>query len=93
MYSNKTRKPVKTSKPPAKDAKSKGVFTETEGEIKEGGLRKMLKVKDDYKFKLPELKKLDKIETGKQFSFDDKVFKMTKLMKKRITLAINMLKK
>jgi hypothetical protein len=93
MYSNRTRKPVKISKPPAKDAKSKGVFTETEGDIKEGGLRKMLKVKDDYKFKLPELRKLDKVEIGKQFSFQDKVFKMTKLMKKRITLAINMMKK
>lgn len=93
MYTSKSSKPVKTSKPPAKGAKSKGLFTETEGEIKEGGLRKMLKVKKDFKFKLPELRKLSKLDEGKEFKFEGKDFKMTKLMKKRIQLAINMMKK
>jgi hypothetical protein len=69
------------------------LYDEIDGEIKEGGLRKMLKLKKDEKFKITELRKLAKIEKGEKFKFHDKEFKMTDLMKKRIVLAINMMKK
>jgi len=81
MYSSKKKAP----------AKSKGLFDEVKDDIKEDGLRKQLKVKKDYKFKIGELKKLDKVKEGDAFKFQGKDFKMTKLLKKRIQLAINMM--
>jgi hypothetical protein len=55
--------------------------------VKEGALRKQLKMKKDEKFTRAELNKLSKVEDGKKFKFHDREFKMTKLMKQRIGLA------
>ena len=60
-------------------------------DIEQGGLRRALKLKKDEKFKRPELVKANKTETGKMFMFRGKEYKMSPLMKKRITLAINFL--
>jgi hypothetical protein len=61
-------------------------------ELKEGGLRKQMKVGKDHKFKIGELTKANKTEVGKEFDFHGKMLKMTPLMKKRITLAISLLR-
>ena len=90
-----TSKPKK-SKASAPKRKSKreeeGVFTETENKIKEGGLRKALRVDKDYKFSKSDLSPLLKHEEGKSFMFQGKRFKMTEKLKKQITLALNMMK-
>jgi len=39
-----------------------------------------------------DLKKANKTEIGKDFMYDGKKFKMTQLMKKRITFAITLMK-
>ncbi len=62
-------------------------------EIKTGALRKQLKVPDDYKFKRSELLKLGKIPTGEVFDFLGKKFKMSKLLKDRIVLGANLMKR
>jgi pyruvate/2-oxoglutarate dehydrogenase complex dihydrolipoamide acyltransferase (E2) component len=86
-------KKAKSSSPKRKSKKEEeGVFTATEGKIKEGGLRKALKVDKDYKFSKSDLSPLLKHEDGKTFMFQGKKFKMTDNLKKKITLAINMLK-
>lgn len=61
--------------------------------FKEGGLRNQLKVPKDYKFKITELRRLAKINTGEKFSFLGKDFKMTKLMKQRINFGITLMSK
>ena len=76
-----------------KEEKSEGVFTETEGKIKDGGLRKALKVDKDYKFSSSSLKPLLKHEEGKKFTFQDNQFFMSEKLKKQIQLAVNMMKK
>lgn len=60
--------------------------------FKRGGLRKALKVPDDYKFKKTELRKLSKIDNGSSFNFMGKKFKMTDKLKKQIVLGINLMK-
>ena len=61
-------------------------------EFKEGTLRKMLRVPKDMKLTVPVLKKINKNEVGKEFTYNGKKFKMTPLMKKRVTLGINLQK-
>lgn len=61
--------------------------------IKKGGLRQQLKLKKDDEFKLPELRKLQKIEVGDSFTFRGNQFKKTKLMAQRINLAITLMSK
>ena len=61
--------------------------------VKEGALRRALKLKKEETFFLPDLRKINKTEIGKSFKFKGNTFKMTPLMKKRVTLAINMIKK
>lgn len=61
--------------------------------FKEGGLRQQLKVPKDYKFKISELKKLQKVKTGEKFDFLGKEFKKTPLMAKRINFAITLMGK
>jgi hypothetical protein len=100
MYSKKEKredvfekKPKKTSvKPKPKKGEDEQLFAATEGKIKEGGLRKSLKVGDDYKFTIPVLNKLKKHEVGKTFEFEGGKHKMTERMSKQVQLAINMLK-
>ena len=62
-------------------------------EIKEGALRQQLKVPKDYKFKRSELLKLSKIPTGESFDFLGKKFKMSKLLKDRVVLGANLMKR
>ena len=89
----KKPKKAKASSPKRKSKKEEeGVFTETENKIKDGGLRKALKVDKDYKFTKSDLSPLLKHEEGKSFMFQGKKFKMTDKLKKQITLAINMMK-
>jgi hypothetical protein len=61
--------------------------------IKQGALHRALKTKGDYKFNITELRRINKNEIGSMFKFKGNEFKMTQLMKKRITLAINLMKK
>jgi hypothetical protein len=61
--------------------------------VKEGALRRALKLKKEETFFLPDLRKINKTDIGKSFKFKGNTFKMTPLMKKRVTLAINMIKR
>jgi hypothetical protein len=61
--------------------------------IKKGALKRSLGVPESYTFKKSELEKLKKIEVGKEFSFKGKKRKMTELLKKRVTLALTLMKK
>jgi len=73
--------------------KEKGLYTELKkAPIKEGGLRGQLGLKKDEKFNKTELQKALKTEVGKTFNFRGKQKKMTELMRKRIQLAVNMMK-
>jgi len=56
--------------------------------IKKGALHRQLGVPMSYTFKRPELNKMKKIEVGKTFEFNGKTRKMTELLKKRVTLAL-----
>ena len=75
-----------------KKKKQKDYIQETEGKIREGGLRKNLKVDKDYKFTKTALAKLLKNEVGKKFTFQDKSFMMTEKLRKQIQLGLNMIK-
>ena len=61
--------------------------------IKKGALKRSLGVPQSYTFTRPELNKLKKIEVGKEFTFQGKKRKMTELLKRRITLGLNLMKK
>ena len=90
----KKPKSSKSSVPkrPSKKEEAEGLYEETEGKIKEGGLRKNLKVDKDYKFTKTALAKLLKNEVGKKFTFQDKSFMMTEKLRKQIQLGLNMIK-
>ena len=85
---NKKSKPT----PKKQDEDDEGLFEATDGKIKEGGLRKSLKVDKDYKFKKGILNRLLKHEEGASFTFDGNTFKMTSKLRKQIQLAVNMMK-
>jgi len=55
---------------------------------REGALRKQLQVPESYKFTKSDLEKIKNVEDGKNFKFLGKEFVMTRLLKKRATLAI-----
>tara|TARA_R110000751_G_scaffold17172_1_gene53436 strand:+ start:134 stop:364 length:231 start_codon:yes stop_codon:yes gene_type:complete len=59
--------------------------------FKEGTLRKQLKMKKGEKFTKAELRKLKKVDVGKKFKFHDREYKMTKLLKQRITLGLTLM--
>ena len=62
-------------------------------DLKEGALKKMLKVKDgDKKLGLMELIRALKAENGSMFKFRDVELKMTPLMRKRMNTAITLMK-
>lgn len=82
---NKSSKPVRKTK----QEESEGLFQDTKN-IKDGGLRKALKVDKDYKFSKSDLAPLLKNDVGDKFRFQNKNFTMTERMKKMIRLAINM---
>ena len=60
--------------------------------FEEGALRRALKVPDNEKLLMGDLRKANKTEVGKDFMYNGKKFKMTNLMKKRITFAITLMK-
>jgi hypothetical protein len=59
--------------------------------FKEGALRNQLKMPEDRKFTKSELNKLKNIENGKEFNFLGNKFKMTPLLKKRITFGLTLM--
>ena len=62
-------------------------------ELKEGSLKRMLKVKkDDKPLRIGELQKLSKLDIGTSTSFRGNDIKITPLMKKRVVLAINLIR-
>ena len=61
--------------------------------MKEGALKKMLKVKDgDKKLGIMELIRALKADNGSMFKFRDVELKMTPLMRKRMNTAITLMK-
>ena len=61
--------------------------------LKEGALKKMLKVKEgDKKLNMMELIRALKADNGSMFKFRDVELKMTPLMRKRINTAITLMK-
>jgi len=73
-------------------AKQAGVFTETKGAIKEGALRKALKMEEKDKLNKMVINKMLKTKNGEMFDYKGNSFKMTALMRKRLQLALNMIK-
>lgn len=63
-----------------------------EFKIKKGALKRQLGVPDSYTFTKSELNKMKKVEVGNSFSFHGKSKKMTPLLKKRVTLALTLMK-
>lgn len=88
-FSTAHTKAMKKDKPKMAEAKLGGETIK----FRRGGLHRSLKVPDDYTFKTAELRKLQKIETGKDFKFQGKDIKMTPLVKKQLTLGINLMSK
>jgi len=76
-----------------KEEESEGVFDAVKkGKIKEGGLRRSLKVDKDFKFSKSNLSPLLKHADGDKFKFENKQITMTDRIKKQVQLAINFLK-
>jgi hypothetical protein len=63
-------------------------------ELKEGSLKRMLKIKkDDPKLKIGELQKILKVKDNQSFMFrGNEIKKLTPLMKKRVSLAITLIR-
>ena len=62
-------------------------------ELKEGSFKRMLRIKkDDKPLMKSEANRLAKIDEGVEFEFRGNKLKMTKLMKKRATLAKTLMK-
>ena len=90
---DKKEKVSKASKPkpkPASKEEEEPLFEATKGKIKEGGLRKALKVDKSYKFRKPALNKLLKHQVGDKFEFEGNSFRMTEKLRKQVQLALNM---
>jgi len=60
--------------------------------IKKGALRRQLKVPDNYTFTRAALTRINATDIGQKFKFKGNEFKMTPLLKKRITFAISLMK-
>ena len=76
-------------------SKPKMETVELDGEkikFKEGALHRQLKTPAGYTFKRSELNKLKNIENGNSFDFLGKSFKMTPLLKKRISFGLTLMK-
>tara|TARA_R100000773_G_C4219654_1_gene118267 strand:+ start:2373 stop:2591 length:219 start_codon:yes stop_codon:yes gene_type:complete len=57
--------------------------------LKPGALKRQLKVKQDYTFKLKDLDRMAKTPNGETVMFEGKSFKMTPLLKRRVNFARN----
>ena len=80
--------PPKTAKVTLKDDDgSKETF-----KIKKGALKKQLKVPEEYRFNAKELNRMKDVENGRSFNFKGNTFKMTALLKRRITLALTLMR-
>jgi len=71
--------------------KSKGAKETGKITFKEGTLRKQLKMKKGEKFTKGELTKIKKVDVGKTFSFHNRKYKMTKLLKSRVSLGLTLM--
>jgi hypothetical protein len=60
--------------------------------IKKGALRRQLKVPDNYTFTRAALTRINATDVGQKFKFKGNEFRMTPLLKKRITFAISLIK-
>ena len=60
--------------------------------IKKGALRRQLKVPANYTFTRAALSRINATDIGQKFKFKGNEFKMTPLLKKRITFAISLIK-
>ena len=93
IFERKPKAAPRARPQPKKGAdEEEGVFDATKGKIREGGLRRALRVEKDYKFKRPELMRLLKIEVGSKFDFGAHTIKMTEKLQRQLQLAVNMLK-
>lgn len=72
--------------------KSKGAKESGKITFKKGTLRRQLKMKKGEKFTKKELADLKKIDIGKKFKFHGREFRMTKLMKERVSLGLTLMK-
>ncbi len=93
MPPKKTRKPrtKKVETETIKLRKKEGAKENANIKIKKGALHRALKVPADYTFTKKEIGRLDKVETGNSFEFHGNTFKMTPLMKDRVSLAHTMM--
>ncbi len=60
--------------------------------IKKGALRRQLKVPASYTFTRAALTRINATDVGQKFKFKGNEFKMTSLLKKRISFAITLMK-
>lgn len=80
--------PGKTQKITLKDDDgSKDTF-----KIKKGALKRQLGVPQEYRFNRKELTKMVNTDNGKTFQFQGRTYKMTPLLKRRVSLAITLMK-
>ena len=97
---NKDSKPISEAKAKAMAMKKNSPKAKNEPKkfikgmnLKEGALKKMLKVKEgDKKLNMMELIRALKADNGSMFKFRDVELKMTPLMRKRINTAITLMK-
>jgi hypothetical protein len=61
--------------------------------IRKGALRKQLKLKPNQNFTIAQLSRLEKVPVGNSFKFKGNQFKMTTLMKQRVTLGKTLMRK
>ena len=94
MYSSSSKR-KSVAKPKRKnDKKEDLLFEETEGKVKEGSLRKSLKLKDDDKaLSMRDINMLLKQKVGDKVKFRGNDVKVTAIMMKRLNLAKNMMSK
>ena len=77
------------AKPKKSEEKEEGVFDATKGKVKEGGLRRALKVGKDYRFRKTVVQRLLKHSVGDKFTFEGTTFVMNDKLRKQLQLALN----
>ena len=85
------RKPKKVETETIKLRKSEGAKENANIKIKKGALHRALKVPADFTFSKKEIGRLDKVPEGEEFDFHGNHYKMTRLMKDRVSLAHTMM--
>jgi len=85
---------MKNTERKQKPIKLKKVSTKLDGKkvtFMKGGLHKSLKVPMSYKFTKATMRRLDKIENKKMFSFQGNKLKMTAKIHKQLVLGMNLM--